>query len=156
RLSGARIVLTAIPNSGFRFFGWGGACAGSGACTVRLASLSVTVAAKFVAGRGPRQQPVQPKTPSVQRSQAVTARACAALAGVLDDLQLGDAGLGGFDYLNDAKIVDQFADAHHVSAAVADSVRKVRSFVDAFASVARSVGLAPNDRPLPDQASKLR
>jgi hypothetical protein len=37
-----------------------------------------------------------------------------------------------------------------------DSVKKVRDFVDDFASAAKDVGLEPNDAPTPDQADKLK
>ena len=49
--SGATVTLTATPVSGSAFQGWGGACSGTGTCTVTMNS-SQTVTATFVAGSG--------------------------------------------------------------------------------------------------------
>ena len=44
--SGATVTLTATPTAGSLFFGWSGACTGSGACTLTMNS-SQSVTAKF-------------------------------------------------------------------------------------------------------------
>jgi hypothetical protein len=47
--SGTPVMLTATPSGGTTFFGWTGACSGSGSCTVTMNS-SQNVAATFVSG----------------------------------------------------------------------------------------------------------
>ena len=45
--SGTTVALSATPNAGYSFSGWGGACSGSGACTVSM-SAAKSVTASFV------------------------------------------------------------------------------------------------------------
>src|SRR5690348_8245189 len=45
---GSKITLTAMPDSGFAFTGWSGACSGTGNCTVTLNTVS-SVTANFAA-----------------------------------------------------------------------------------------------------------
>jgi hypothetical protein len=52
--TGANLVLAATPAAGHSFAGWGGACSGTGGCTVKMdAAKSVTAAFNAVATGGP-------------------------------------------------------------------------------------------------------
>ena len=44
--SGTTVPVTAIPNAGYMFNGWSGACLGTGACTVTM-DADKTVTASF-------------------------------------------------------------------------------------------------------------
>jgi len=57
--SGARVTLTATPDSGFQFSGWGGACSGPGACVVTMAN-DAQVWATFDAVQPPPPPPPPP------------------------------------------------------------------------------------------------
>jgi hypothetical protein len=94
-------------------------------------------------------------TGSSSGKKAVTDEACNTLRNLVSDLALLDAGQG-FDYVEDAADMGNFADTVQVPDAYGDSVKKVRDFVDDFASAAKDVGLEPNDAPTPDQADKLK
>ena len=48
---GAAVTLSATPNTGFRFIGWSGACAGNGSCVVTMNSVR-SVMAMFEASTG--------------------------------------------------------------------------------------------------------
>jgi hypothetical protein len=54
--AGTAVSLTATPQSGFTFGSWGGACSGSGACTVTVTQAS-SVTAVFVNNTGGNQRP---------------------------------------------------------------------------------------------------
>ena len=49
--SGTVITLTATPDSGFTFSGWGGACSGTGSCSLTM-NASQSVSATFASGGG--------------------------------------------------------------------------------------------------------
>jgi len=49
---GTRVTLLAVPGAGQQFDGWGGACAGTGPCTVTLAA-DASASAAFSAGAAP-------------------------------------------------------------------------------------------------------
>jgi hypothetical protein len=49
--SGAVLTLTATPDSGFTFSGWGGACSGTGSCSLTM-NASQSVSATFASGGG--------------------------------------------------------------------------------------------------------
>ena len=51
--SGTSVTLTAAPASGSLFSGWGGACAGTGGCTVAM-SAAKSVTATFTANSSPK------------------------------------------------------------------------------------------------------
>src|SRR5436189_234356 len=51
--SGTSVTLTAAPASGSVFSGWGGACAGTGGCTVAM-SAAKSVTATFTANSLPK------------------------------------------------------------------------------------------------------
>jgi hypothetical protein len=74
--AGATVVLTAMPRGGSSFLRWGGACTGTGQCTVKVTSL-VAVAAQFLPGAKP--QPVLAKAAAVPGSY--TARGSAYVYG---------------------------------------------------------------------------
>jgi hypothetical protein len=95
-------------------------------------------------------------TGSSSGKTAVTEQACDTLSGIIEDLQFFEAANNGFDYPKDAADMANFADTHQVSGEVADSVKKLRGFLEDFAAAAKDVGLAPNDDPLPDQLDKLK
>ncbi len=60
--AGTSVVLTAQPRNGSTFLRWsGGSCTGTGACTVKVSTLT-SVAAQFTAGPKARPQPVPTKS----------------------------------------------------------------------------------------------
>src|SRR5438067_340031 len=69
---GTTVTLTATPAGTSTFQGWGGACTGTGVCTVRLAADTV-VTASFA---------LRPATLQVTRQGSATGRASALLAGI--------------------------------------------------------------------------
>ena len=66
--AGTRVVLSPGPRAGSSFLRWGGACTGSGQCTVTIGSL-VAVAAQFLPGPAP-----QPAAKTVAVPGSYTAR----------------------------------------------------------------------------------
>ena len=85
----------------------------------------------------------------------VTAETCATLRSVLLELQASSALGGGWDYVNVAADMDNFADHVQVPDEVADSVKTARAFVDFAASAFEDAGVAPKATPLPDQMDKI-
>ena len=61
---GTRVILTPEPKDGSKFLGWGGSCTGSGACTVKVSTLTA-VAGEFAAGVKTKTQTLPPRTKSV-------------------------------------------------------------------------------------------
>jgi len=59
--AGTTVRLSAGSKNGSKFLGWGGSCTGTGACTVKVSTLTA-VAAKFAAGPKPQPQPAPTKS----------------------------------------------------------------------------------------------
>jgi hypothetical protein len=65
--AGTSVVLIATPKTGSTFLRWGGPCTGSGACTVKVSSLTA-VAAQFTAGAKPKSPPTTNRSVAVPGS----------------------------------------------------------------------------------------
>lgn len=84
----------------------------------------------------------------------VTAETCATLRQVFDHAQAISID-GSWDYVNDAKAMDDFADHVQVPDQVAGSVSTFRKEIDLLAAAYQEAGVAPNKTPLPDQLDKI-